>query len=169
MVKTHVHIIKTGGTIEFLDPAYEEMNTKIMKLDASIESYLNHLIKPHFTFSIEAVLEKDSRDINEADRVKIAKAVEASPYTNIIITHGTFTMRQTAEFLEQYLSSIDKKVILTGSMIPVTGFAASDAGFNLGFVIASFAQLSPGIYLSMNGGVFKSNEVAKNEALFRFE
>jgi L-asparaginase len=168
MVKNHIHIIKTGGTIEFLDPAYEEMNKKLMKLDASIESYFKHLIKPHFTFSTEAVSEKDSRDITETDRIKIARAVETSPHNNILITHGTFTMKQTADFLEKY-SFPDKKIILTGAMIPITGFAASDAGFNLGFAIASFEHLESGIYLSMNGGIFKQSEVAKNKSLFRFE
>ena len=63
----------------------------------------------------------------------------------------------------------DKKVILTGSMIPITGFTTSDAGFNLGFAAASFAYIERGVYLSMNGGIFSSNEIEKNEDLFRFE
>lgn len=54
-------------------------------------------------------------------------------------------------------------------MIPIVGFAVSDGGFNLGFAIASFASLESGVYLSMNGGIFKPSDVAKNEALFRFE
>ena len=54
-------------------------------------------------------------------------------------------------------------------MIPLTGFSISDAGFNLGFTIASFASIEPGVYLSMNGGIFKASEVEKNVELFRFE
>ncbi len=54
-------------------------------------------------------------------------------------------------------------------MIPITSFSASDAGFNLGFSIASFDNIEPGVFLSMNGGIFKSNEVQKNPDLFRFE
>lgn len=54
-------------------------------------------------------------------------------------------------------------------MIPIIGFSTSDAGFNLGFAIASFPSIEPGVYLSMNGGIFHSNEVEKNEAIFRFE
>jgi L-asparaginase len=101
MIKSHVHIIKMGGTIEFFDPAYDAINKKLMKLDATIESYLHNLIKPHFNFSTEGVTEKDSRDITEEDRGKLAKAIMASPHQNIIVTHGTFTMRNTAQFLEQ--------------------------------------------------------------------
>ncbi len=54
-------------------------------------------------------------------------------------------------------------------MVPIMGFAASDAGFNLGFAIASFQGIEPGVYLSMNGGIFKSDEVEKNVDLLRFE
>lgn len=157
-----------GGTIEFIDPAYDAINKKLMKLDASIEGYLKHLIQPHFNFSSESVTEKDSRDINQEDREKLANAIETTPHTNIVITHGTFTMRETAQFLEQHGFS-DKKIILTGSMIPITGFTTSDAGFNLGYTIASFASIEPGIYLSMNGGIFHASEVEKNVELFRFE
>lgn len=168
MQKIHVHIIKMGGTIEFIDPAYDAMNKKLMQLDTTIESYLHNVIQPHFNFSIETVSAKDSRDINDADREKLVKAIQSSPHTNIIVTHGTFTMKQTAEFVEKQQLS-DKKVVLTGSMIPITGFTTSDAGFNLGYVIASFSGIEPGVYLSMNGGIFGASEVAKNEELFRFE
>ncbi len=168
MVKSHVHIIKMGGTIEFIDPAYDAMNKKLMHLDTTIESYLQNLIQPHFNFSVETVITKDSRDIDESDRNKLAEAIQSTPHTNIIVTHGTFTMKQTTEFLEKQ-GLTDKKVILTGSMIPITGFTASDAGFNLGFAIASFASIDPGVYLSMNGGIFTAADVDKNEELLRFE
>lgn len=168
MQRQHVHILKMGGTIEFIDPAYDEINKKLLKLDSTIESYFQNIIKPHFNFSTESVAEKDSRDINITDHEKLAKVINSTPHQNIIITHGTFTMRETAQFLEQQ-SLEDKKIILTGSMIPLTGFSTSDAGFNLGYAVASFVSIEPGVYLSMNGGIFTSNEVEKNAELFRFE
>lgn len=168
MSKMHVHIIKMGGTIEFIDPAYDEINKNLLRLDTSIESYLGHLIQPHFSFSSEQIVQKDSRDITDDDREKLAQAIEASSHANIVITHGTFTMAATARYLEERGIG-DKKVILTGSMVPLTGFAASDAGFNLGFTIASFSGVEPGVYVCMNGGVFNPDEVAKNETTMRFE
>ena len=164
----HVHILKMGGTIEFIDPAYDAINQQLLKLDSSIENYFNNLIKPHFGWSVETIAEKDSREITDDDRARLAGAIRAVPYTDILVTHGTFTMRQTVQFLEQQ-GLIGKKIILTGSMIPTSGFASSDAGFNLGFAIASFAHLEPGVYLSMNGGIFTASDVAKNESVFRFE
>lgn len=167
MRKTHIHIIKMGGTIEFKDPGYENINQQMMKLDTSVESYLKNMVKPHFTYSIESVCEKDSRDITTEDLEKLAKAIEKSPHENILITHGTFTMKNTAQFLD--IKDLRKKIILTGSMVPITGFSISDAAFNLGFSIASFNHISVGVYISMNGGIFQSDEVEKNTETLRFE
>lgn len=167
MIKNHIHIIKTGGTIEFKDPGYETINQQMMKLDTSIENYLKNMIKPHFTYDIEAVCEKDSREITVEDLERLSKIIENSSYENILITHGTFTMKNTAFFLEK--KKFNKKVILTGSMIPIVGFSISDAAFNLGYSIASFEQIDTGVYICMNGGTFKPDEIEKNTETLRFE
>ena len=138
-----------------------------MKLDTSIENYLKNMVKPHFTYSIETVCEKDSREVTTEDLEKLAQAIENSPHENILITHGTFTMSNTAQFLDK--KALKKKVILTGSMVPIIGFSVSDAAFNLGYSIASFEHLNTGVYICMNGGIFKSDEVEKNTELLRFE
>lgn len=168
MSNLHIHVIKTGGTIEFIDPAYDEINKQLLKLDASIDSYLKDIIKPHFTFSIEPLVAKDSRDLNKEDRQKLLQQISNCPHKHIVATHGTFTMQETARFLADS-DMKDKVVVLTGSMIPIIGFPASDAGFNLGFVFASIESLDPGVYLSMNGGIFSFEEVQKNSDKLRFE
>lgn len=167
MVRNHIHIIRTGGTIEFKDPGYENINNQMMKLDTSIESYLKNMVKPHFTYSFETVFEKDSREITPEDLEKLAKTIENSPHENILVTHGTFTMKDTAKFLDD--KKFNKKIILTGSMVPIMGFSVSDAAFNLGYSIASFSYVNNGVYICMNGGIFGSDEVAKNTELLRFE
>ncbi len=168
MKSLHVHILKMGGTIEFKDPGYEIMNQQMMKLDTTIENYLKNMVKPHFTYSTESVCDKDSREITPEDLEVLAKAIENTVHENILITHGTFTMKNTAKFLtERKLSN--KKIILTGSMIPIMGFSVSDASFNLGFSIASFRNSQPGVFICMNGGIFDYNEINKNTELLRFE
>ena len=172
MLKNHVHIIKMGGTIEFNDPAYEVINKELMKIDSTIDSYLKNLIKPHFTYSIESICNKDSRQVTSEDLTRLVKSIKSAGHENILITHGTFTMKDTAKFLEDNLvgdDGKDKKIIITGSMIPIIGFAVSDAPFNLGYSIASFNTIRSGVYLCMNGGLFKYNEVKKNQSLYRFE
>ena len=160
-----------GGTIEFIDPDYQKINDKLMKLDASIDKYLSSLINPHFTYDIQTVCQKDSREINQEDLNKLATAIKSTKQENILITHGTFTMKNTAKFLENFIAkeNLNKKIILTGAMIPIIGFSISDAGFNLGYSLASFAVVRPGVYLCMNGGMFKPEEVEKNIELLRFQ
>ncbi|MBU1038994.1 asparaginase [Patescibacteria group bacterium] len=172
MLKNHIHILKMGGTVEFNDPAYENINKELMKIDSTIDSYFKNLIKPHFTFSVETVCNKDSRSITREDLEKLVKEIKITSHSNILITHGTFTMKDTAKFLEENLITdgpINKKIIITGSMIPIMGFAVSDAAFNLGYSIASFNSVAEGVYLCMNGGLFKYSEVEKNINLLRFE
>jgi L-asparaginase len=169
LAKTHIHIIKTGGTIEFFDPTYDAtMFKKLMKIDVSIEGYFKNILKPHFSYSKEVVAQKDSRELTDDDREKIAQAIIKSHHKNILITHGTFTMVETLVYLRNRKLG-DKKIILTGSMIPLTGFSTSDAGFNIGFSVASFANVKPGVYISMNGNIFDGEQVVKNIEKYRFE
>jgi len=46
-------------------------------------------------------------------------------------------------------------------MVPLAGFTPTDAGFNIGYAIAKSQQLSPGIYVCMNGRIFDPDEVVK--------
>jgi L-asparaginase len=165
-----IKILKMGGTIEFKDPSYEKMNN-LMKLDVTVDAYLKNLVNPHFTYNIETICEKDSRDINEEDLEKLKNIVLNAAQDEILITHGTFTMIRTGKFLSELLKEqkSGKKIILTGAMIPIIGFSVSDAGFNVGFSISAFGSVEPGVYICMNGGIFKPEEVEKNLELLRFE
>lgn len=169
-MQKNIQILKMGGTIEFKDPAYEKIND-LMKLDVTIDAYLKNLVNPHFIYDIKIVCDKDSRDINEEDLEKLKNTVINTSQENILITHGTFTMKDTGRFLEKLLAEqkLSKKIIFTGAMIPIIGFSISDAGFNLGYSVAAFDSVPPGVYLCMNGGIFKPAEVEKNLELLRFE
>lgn len=171
MQEDKIYIIKMGGTIEFIDSAYDKINKDLMKLDSSIDSYIKNLVKPHFQYKIEVVCEKDSREITNEDLDKLSEVVKSSDCENILITHGTFTMKNTAKFLEEFVSKegLKKKIILTGAMVPIVGFSISDAAFNLGYSLASLKAINNGVFICMNGGIFKPDEVEKNGNLFRFE
>lgn len=114
--------------------------------------------------------QKDSREIRHRDRQALLEEIRASRHKRIIITHGTYTMPDTALYLKEHLpSGAGKTVILTGSFIPLRGFADSDAPFNLGYAVANVQALPPGIYLCMNGRVFDPEKVDKNRLDARFE
>ena len=111
---------------------------------------------------------KDSRELTKHDVVNMLKTIEASPHRKIIVTHGTYTMPDTARFLKRHLKRHDQTIVLTGSMIPLEGFSPSDGGFNLGYAVAQMQILPAGIYVCMNGSVFEPDEVQKllNEGRF---
>jgi L-asparaginase len=104
---------------------------------------------------------KDSRNISQNDRKKILNTIEKSPHEKIILTHGTYTMPDTAKYLKAHLKRKNQTIILTGSMIPIEGFSPSDGPFNLGFSIAEINNLPHGIYVCMNGTIFTPDEVIK--------
>ncbi|MCC7305251.1 MAG: asparaginase [Alphaproteobacteria bacterium] len=167
MKKPSIHFIITGGTIDSsYDPPTE---TSIPNETSVIPYYINDVIKPHFTASFETVFMKDSGDITDSMRRKIVAGIKKSKAKHIIITHGTTMMAKTAAFLKRNIKNPDKAVILTGAMIPLKEVALSDGGFNLGYAVAAARNLQPGIYLAMNGRVFKAGEAVKNIKKARFE
>lgn len=104
---------------------------------------------------------KDSRQLDENDRREILKTIEEIPAQKIIVTHGTYTMPDTARYLKANLKRNDQTIIITGSLIPIKGFTLSDGTFNLGYALAQVQTLEPGIYVAMNGRIFNPEEVMK--------
>ncbi len=160
-----IHFIMTGGTI---DSYYEISKDTVMPLENSIIPGFLSALKLYDKIAFTQICMKDSRDLDKSDLKKILDNVDKSPHKMIIITHGTYTMPDTARYLESNLKRKDKTIILTGSMIPIEGFAPSDAPFNLGFAIAKVHDLAPGIYVGMNGRVFDVHEVKKKVDEGRF-
>lgn len=153
-----IHFIMTGGTIDsYYNGTHDTVETL---LHSSIPDYVKTLKLPS-KIKFTEVCMKDSRDLNLNDLSYIVKAIKKSPYKKVIITHGTYTMPDTAKYLKANLKKNDQTVVFTGSMIPLLGFAPSDASFNLGFAISQVNELPNGVYVCMNGAVFSPEEVAK--------
>lgn len=159
MAKTSpIHLIITGGTI---DSYYDGIkDTVVPSKHSTIPEFITNLKLYDETVFTEICM-KDSRELNDEDRKNILKIVEESPHKKIIITHGTYAMPDTARYLKANVKSQDKTITLTGSLIPIKGFAPSDGTFNLGYTIAQVQVLSPGVYVCMNGKVFSPEEVIK--------
>ena len=108
----------------------------------------------------------DSIDMTDNDREIILNNCKAVKEERIVITHGTDTMENTAQYLDKHIK--DKTIILTGAMIPYV-FGSSDGLFNLGASLA-YAQVLPhGVYIAMNGKVYPANNVHKNRDKGIFE
>ncbi len=162
----HIHILVTGGTIDSIFKA--EVDTVVPRKKSILRDYLRN-VKPYFDFTITQICMKDSRHLTDADRRKLLQAITESKFAKIMVTHGTYTMPDTARYLSVNLpDDHNKTIILTGSMIPIDGFTMSDGPFNLGFAIASMAYLDYGIYVCMNGRIFTPDEVIKQLDVGRF-
>ena len=162
----NIHFIITGGTIDSVFSA--EKDTVVVNDSSVIANYLETAIKPHIEVTSEILTLKDSREITDNIRHEILSSIEKAKTNAIVITHGTYTMPETARFLEKNIENLDKTVILTGSMYPLKGFSDSDAPYNLGYAISAAQLLEPGVYLAMNSHIFKPNEVHKSVEKARF-
>ena len=158
MEKETIHFVITGGTIDsFYNGAKDSVEP--MK-NSAIPEFIESL-KLHEKTIFSQVCMKDSRALTKKDISKITDVIEKSISKKIIITHGTYSMPDTAKFIKTNLKRKDQTIILTGSMIPLLGFAPSDAPFNLGYSLAEVQKLPAGIYVAMNGRVFQPEEVIK--------
>jgi L-asparaginase len=156
-----IHIIAVGGTI---DKIYFDANSEFKVGEPQIGELL-HEANVTFEYRVESLMRKDSLEMEDADRQRIRDAVERSECERILITHGTDTMADTARAL---LGVTGKAVVLTGSMQPAR-LRVSDAIFNIGFALGTLELLPHGIYVAMNGEVFKPEHLRKNLAAQRFE
>ncbi len=153
-----VHFILTGGTI---DSYYDGIkDTVIPYIDSIIPQYIQSL-KLYIDTEFEQICMKDSRDLTVDDMESIKQTIEKSPHKYFVITHGTYTMPDTARFLKANLKRSDQIIVITASMIPIVGFSPSDGPFSLGFAIAQLDHLKPGVYVAINGKVFSPEEVMK--------
>jgi L-asparaginase len=153
-----IHFIITGGTI---DSAYNgTKDTVEPTAESFIPTYIES-IKLYDQFEFTTVCMKDSRALTEEDRANILKAIKDSPHKKFVVTHGTYTMPDTARYIESNLGQHDKTIIFTGSMTPLMGFSPSDAPFNLGYTLAKIHELGPCITVCMNGRLFEPAEVVK--------
>lgn len=132
------------------------------------ESMLNEVLKQanvSFDYECESLIHKDSLDMPDEDRQFLFDKIESDEHEYIVVTHGTDTMIKTAKKLQ---AIADKVVVLTGAMQPAK-FKSSDAEFNIGCAVVALQSLPPGIYIVMNGRIFKPERVRKNLKLNRFE
>jgi L-asparaginase len=153
-------VLTTGGTI---DKQYFDALSQYQITDSIITRLLD-VARVRHPYRVEEVLRKDSIDITDEDRAQIVAHVRAASLSKIVITHGTDTMTVTATALA---AIPDKTIVLTGALAPAR-FSESDAAFNLGMAFATVQTAAPGVYIAINGSVFRGDEVVKNRDLGYF-
>ena len=156
-----IQIFTTGGTI---DKLYFDAKSSFQVGDPQI---LELLREANLTVDLQvtSLLRKDSLEMNDADRAFIRESAEQTDHSQIVITHGTDTMIQTARHL---LGIVGKTIVLTGSMQPAR-FRNTDALYNAASAITAVQILPAGVYITMNGRIFDPLHVRKNIEMNRFE
>lgn len=103
----------------------------------------------------------DSSAATPVEWNRIADAVaQAGAYDRIVIVHGTDTMAYTAAALTFALQGLDRPVILTGSMLPLT-VPGNDGEQNMHDALAAAQTARPGVWLSFAGRLLHGARVRK--------
>jgi len=115
---------------------------------------------------VKGIIYKDSLEMNEDDRILLAKTVEKTEEKIIIIVHGTDTMDVSADYIAH--QSFDKVIVFTGAMVPYS-IDPVEAAANLGAAVGFAQNAKEGVYVSMQGIVGPYERVIKNRAAGKFE
>ncbi|MDB6087408.1 MAG: asparaginase [Gammaproteobacteria bacterium] len=153
-------VLTTGGTI---DKTYFDSLSQY-QIGESVVQRLLEIARVSYPFRIVEALRKDSLDLTPDDREILRAQVAGLKETRVVITHGTDTMTETARMVS---SVRDKTIVFTGALSPAR-FTESDATFNLGMAFATAQVAAPGVYITMNGRVFRADEVRKDRDAGRF-
>ncbi len=161
-----IYVLTTGGTME---KVYSEQTGSVSNVESKIDRYLGLLRLPHCEVNVVPLLNKDSLEMTDQDRVLLLGMVRAilKERAPIVITHGTDTMVQTGLYLQRALPELDLPIVLTGAMTPL-GFEGSDGLQNLTESLMAVQLLRPGIYVVMHGRAYPVHRVRKDRTLGRF-
>lgn len=157
--KQKIQLVVTGGTI---DSYYDtDQCTAVCHDETAIPEFLTKFAQiPHDEIELSQVCMKDSRDVKDKEIQDVSTAIMDSSCSRHIVTHGTFTMFESARKLMAILPEDHGRVIVfTGAMWPLVGFSPNDAGFNLGSAFIAARLAEPGIYIAFNGKLYRPNDL----------
>lgn len=150
-----IRVFVTGGTF---DKEYDELAGSLSFRNTHLPEMLSRG-RCGLDVEVETLLMVDSLDMTDAQRNDIASACVRCPESQVVITHGTDTMVETATVIASRVTG--KTIVLTGAMVPYA-FGSSDGLFNLGSALSFVQSLPHGVYIAMNGRCFPWDNVRKN-------
>ena len=126
------------------------------------------------TFDVTSICKKDSLEVTDDDRKQlfddICKTIlempsRSSPPTRIVVTHGTDTMIETAEYVNNRIGTFYRaSIAFTGATKPER-FVDSDASFNVGLAVGttSVPIAESVVNICMNGNIVPANRCERDE------
>lgn len=150
-------LIHTGGTI-----GMAQTSLGFAPLEGVLESALA-AIPTTAAITVTALTPLiDSANATPADWNRIAAAIAAAhdSHDGFVVTHGTDTLAFTAAALCYALAGLQRPVILTGSMLPLT-VAQSDGPANLADAIAAAQSAPAGVWVQFAGKLLHGARIRK--------
>ncbi len=157
-----IRVFVTGGTF---DKEYDELRGTLDFRGTHVQEMLQRG-RCGLDITVDVLMMVDSLDMSDSQRAQIVAACATCAESQIVITHGTDTLVETARAIAQGVR--DKTVVLTGAMVPYV-FGSSDGLFNLGSAVSFVQTLPAGVYVAMNGQWFPWHDVRKNREIGVFE
>jgi L-asparaginase len=158
-----IQIFTTGGTIEGLE--YDKVDSAPMKAPITIAQHLSQIShSPDYT--TKELFSKDSRFITEQDRELLFREIQLAKTDKILVTHGTWTMVETAQFIGRH--NLSKSIVFTGAFI-LGNLPNTDARMNLSFALKELEKAGAGTFIAMQNTLFDYEDVVKNPLKNRFE
>jgi L-asparaginase len=133
-----IRVITTGGTIGALpydDPRHPPAVSTMPADGRDIVAAALARDFQGFDIHHEALDFRDSKQIDDAYRHRLLARIAANPDQGVLITHGTDTILETADFLCRQPALAGHAVILVGAMTPLANGPDSDGHANLAFAL----------------------------------
>lgn len=159
-----IEIFSTGGTFEKIYGTGAGITNFTFPVHSSVEEMIYRFGLTDVTVTYQQEAAKDSLNMIDLDRALIADW--CATRRRSVVIHGTDTMIETARVIARRCSG--NLVILTGSSQPAC-MRNSDAEFNLGSAIIAAQMPVSGVYIAMNGRLFKWDTCKKNPVTGYFE
>jgi len=159
-----IQVFVTGGTF---DKEYNFITGQLYFKDTHLKEMFDRG-RCTLDIDVKTLMMIDSLEMTAEDRQIVIHNCKKTSAKQILITHGTDRIVETAQAISE--ANIEgKTIVLTGAMIPIAFGTSSDGFFNLGSALAFAQTLNPGTYVVMNGRYFDAYSVKKNRATGNFE
>ena len=163
-----IAIITTGGTIA---KTFDEASGALFNERPVIETIVRALRLPDLKIEYRHILNKDSLDMTNEDRLTILDSVREAAITKtadaVVVVHGTDTLATTGELLQGEAAELGIPIVLTGAMRPYE-FRDSDALQNVTEALLACRLAEPGVYVAMHNRLLRFPGVVKDRTSLTF-
>ena len=157
MKSSEILVIDTGGTFnKYYDPIVGEL-----RVDTTGKAVDTIAEKARLSIEHVRMIGKDSLHIDSQDRLELLAYLHTSPHDKCIVVHGTDTMYQSAQYLDE--AELEKQIVFTGAMFPWC--IAPDeavANFTLAYAFCKFND-TKGVFVAMHGEVAPYTVLVKDK------